>query len=76
MSVDTKKKELIGDFKNAGRSWCREAERVNGHDFPTDALCRAVPYGIYDVTRNQGYVYVGVSADTPEFAVGVIARWW
>lgn len=76
VSVDTKKKELIGDFKNAGQSWCREAERVNGHDFPNDALCRAVPYGIYDVTRNQGYVYVGISADTPEFAVEMLGRWW
>lgn len=76
VSIDTKKKELIGDFKNAGRSWCREAERVNGHDFPTDAVGRAVPYGIYDVTRNCGSVYLGSSADTPEFAVDMVAEWW
>ncbi len=76
VSVDSKKKELIGNFKNAGRSWSREAEAVNVHDFPADALGRAVPYGIYDLTRNQGSVYVGQSADTPRFAVEALARWW
>jgi len=76
VSVDTKKKELLGDFKNAGRAWGREATAVNVHDFPQDALGRAVPYGIYDVTRNRGTVYVGESSDTPEFAVEAIARWW
>jgi len=76
ISVDTKKKELIGDFKNAGSAWSREAAAVNVHDFPSDALGRAVPQGIYDVTHNQGTVYVGASADTPQFAVDVIARWW
>jgi hypothetical protein len=76
ISVDTKKKELIGDFYNKGRVWRAEAEKVNIHDFPTDALGRAVPYGIYDLTHNQGYVYVGVSADTSEFAVYAIAQWW
>lgn len=76
ISVDTKKKELIGNFKNAGRAWSREAEAVNVHDFPQDALGRAVPYGIYDVIHNRGTVYVGSSADTPEFAVDAIARWW
>ncbi len=75
ISVDTKKKELIGDFKNAGRTWNRTPEAVNVHDFPADALGRAVPYGIYDLTRNAGVVYVGDSADTPEFAVACIARW-
>lgn len=76
ISVDTKKKELIGDFKNQGRNWCQTPEVVNTHDFPSDAQGRAVPYGIYDVTRNCGSVYVGLSADTPEFAVEAISRWW
>jgi Rhodopirellula transposase DDE domain len=76
ISVDTKKKELIGNFKNAGQAWGQEAEAVNVHDFPQDALLRAVPYGIYEVNSNRGSVYVGSSADTPEFAVAAIARWW
>ncbi len=76
VSVDTKKKELIGNFKNPGRVWSQTAEAVNAHDFRQDALGRAVPYGIYDLTRNQGTVYVGTSADTPRFAVEVLARWW
>ncbi len=76
ISVDTKKKELIGNFKNAGQAWRQEAEAVNVHDFPQDALARAVPYGIYDMSSNRGSVYVGTSADTPEFAVAAIARWW
>lgn len=76
ISVDTKKKELIGRFKNAGRAWSREAEAVNVHDFRPDALGRAVPYGIYDLARNRGTVYVGRSADTPRFAVDLLARWW
>lgn len=75
ISVDTKKKELIGDFKNAGTAWRQVPDRVNAHDFPTDALGRAVPYGIYDLTRNAAIIYVGRSADTPEFAVDNIARW-
>jgi hypothetical protein len=76
ISVDTKKKELIGDYRNNGRVWCRQAEEVNEHDFPDAAECRAVPFGIYDVTSNAGYVIVGTSNDTPEFAVNAIARWW
>ena len=76
ISVDTKKKELIGDFKNAGQVWCQQAIEVNAHDFPSDALGRAVPYGIDDPQRHEGAVYVGASADTPEFAVTAIARWW
>jgi hypothetical protein len=76
ISVDTKKKELIGNFKNAGRGWCQQAEVVNDHDFDQDALGKAVPYGIYDLIHNLGYVYVGKSADTPEFAVTMIACWW
>jgi hypothetical protein len=76
ISVDTKKKELIGDFRNAGRAWCKKPPNVNEHDFPTSGHCRAVPFGIYDVTRNEGYVYVNMSSDTPEAAVEAIARWW
>jgi hypothetical protein len=76
ISVDSKKKELIGNFKNAGQRWCVTPERVNEHDFEHDALGKAVPYGIYDLQHNQGTVYVGQSADTPQFAVDAIARWW
>jgi hypothetical protein len=76
ISVDTKKKELIGNFRKPGRSWCRKAPEVDEHDFPSAAECRAVPLGIYDVARNKGYVCVGISNNTPEFAVNVIARWW
>ncbi len=76
ISIDTKKKELIGNFGNSGRSWCHEADPVNVHDFRQDALGRAVPYGIYDLNHNRGYVYVGGSADTPQFAVDALASWW
>lgn len=76
ISVDTKKKELIGNFKNAGRCWSKEPEAVNVHDFRSEAQGRAVPYGIYDLHKNWGMVVVGQSADTPEFAVTAIARWW
>jgi hypothetical protein len=75
ISVDTKKKELVGNFKNSGQVWCQEAEEVNAHDFPQDAVGRAVPYGIYDLNHNCGTVYVGHSADTPTFAVDNIAHW-
>jgi len=76
VSVDTKKKELIGAFKNAGRAWSQEAEAVNVHDCPSDAQGRAVPYGIDDVTRNRGTVYVGAAGDTAAFAVDALAAWW
>lgn len=76
ISVDTKKKELIGLFKNQGQVWCREAQKVKDHDFRSQALGIAAPYGIYDVGLNSGVVVVGQSADTPEFAVNSIARWW
>jgi hypothetical protein len=76
ISVDTKKKELIGDFLNPGRAWTREPDKVNVHDFRQDAIGRAVPYGIYDLTHNEGYVYVGTSYDTPKFAAYAIAQWW
>jgi Rhodopirellula transposase DDE domain len=76
ISVDTKKKELIGPFKNPGQRWCQTADAVNAHDFEQDALGKAVPYGVYDLTHNRGYVYVGKTADTPQFAVEQIAAWW
>jgi hypothetical protein len=76
ISVDTKKKELIGEFRNQGRAWCKQAPEVNEHDFPSVAECRAVPFGVYDITKNQGYVAVGVSNNTPKFAVTSLARWW
>ena len=76
ISVDTKKKELIGNFYNSGRSWCRDPEAVNVHDFRQDAVGRAVPYGIYDLAHNLGYVYVGNSAETGQFAVDAITQWW
>jgi hypothetical protein len=76
ISVDSKKKELIGNFKNAGRTWCQQAEEVNVHDFRQDAIGYAIPYGIYDLIHNEGYVYVGNSADTSEFAVNSICQWW
>lgn len=76
ISVDTKNKELIGNFANKGRTWRQNPEQVNAHDFRSDALGRAVPYGIYDIIHNQGYVYVSNSYDTSEFAVYAIALWW
>ena len=76
ISVDTKKKELIGNFKNVGRDWSQAPIKVNAHDFGSDAIGRAAPYGIYDLTHNQGYVYVGTSCDTPAFAAYAIAQWW
>ncbi len=74
--VDTKKKAWMGDFKNAGQTWCQRPIEVNVHDFPSDALGRAVPDGIDAVQRHVGAVYVGASADTPAFAVMAIAHWW
>ena len=76
LSVDTKKKELIGNFRNAGRKWSRHPDQVNAHDFPNHAQCRAVPYGIYDAARQAGYVCVGTSAETSAFAVDALRQWW
>jgi len=76
ISVDTKKKELIGLFKNPGRRWCREPMKVKDHDFRSEAEGIAAPYGIYDPRRNHGVLVVGQSADTPEFATNSIALWW
>ena len=78
ISVDTKKKELVGDFKNGGREWRPkgEPEEVRVHDVLIEELGRAVPYGVYDLAANAGWVSVGVSADTGAFAVETIRRWW
>ena len=74
ISVDTKKKELVGDFKNAGREWqpTGEPERVRVHDFPDDAVGKAISYGVYDMARNEAWVSVGRDHDTPAFAVASI----
>jgi transposase len=78
ISVDTKKKELIGDFKNGGREWepAGKPKEVRSHDFPIKELGKAIPYGVYDVTRNTGWVSVGTDHDTAEFAVQSIRQWW
>jgi hypothetical protein len=78
ISVDTKKKELVGDFKNSGREWrpLGEPERVRIHDFQDPTLGKAIPYGVYDLVHNQGWVSVGIDHDTAQFAVNSIRRWW
>lgn len=76
VSIDTKKKELIGHFKNPGRAWSKKPIPVNTHDFRSDADGRAVPNGVYDIGANRGTLYVGTSYDTPEFAADSLARWW
>jgi hypothetical protein len=76
VSVDTKKKELIGNFKNDGDTWERESRAVNDHDFPSDATGKGISYGLFDVNKNTGFVCVGTSHDTAEFAVDTIEAWW
>jgi hypothetical protein len=78
ISVDTKKKELVGDFKNGGREWqpAGEPVPVRVHDFLDPVLGKAIPYGVYDLFRNEGWVNVGIDHDTAEFAVESIRRWW
>ena len=78
ISVDTKKKELVGDFKNGGRQWHPKGkpEKVRVHDFPDPQLGKAIPYGVYDLARNAGWVSVGMDHDTAAFAVNTIRRWW
>lgn len=76
ISVDTKKKELLGTFKNTGRTWRRTPLAVFETDFPHDAKGKAIPYGIYDLAHNEGYVVVGQSHETPAFAVAAIRAWW
>jgi hypothetical protein len=78
ISVDTKKKELVGDFKNAGQEWqpARQPETARVHDFPSDAVGKAIPYGVYDMARNEAWVSVGRDHDTPAFAAASIRQWW
>lgn len=76
VSVDTKKKELIGNFKNSGRVWTKDEIEVLDHDFPSYGKGKAIPYGTYDVNRNEGFVNVGMSSDTSEFAVNSLWQWW
>jgi hypothetical protein len=78
ISVDTKRKELVGDFKNGGREWRPqgEPEEVRVHDFIDKKLGKAIPYGVYDVTQNEGWVSVGIDHDTARFAAEAIRRWW
>jgi hypothetical protein len=78
VSVDTKKKELVGDFKNAGQEWQPQGrpEEVRMHDFPDPDLGKAIPYGVYDLANNQGWVSVGITHDTAQFAAQTIRRWW
>jgi hypothetical protein len=78
ISVDTKKKELVGEFKNAGQEWQPkgEPEKVKVHDFPEKDLGKAIPYGVYDLASNEGWVSVGIDHDTAQFATATIRRWW
>lgn len=78
ISIDTKKKEIIGNYKNPGRQWAQKdkAKRVNVHDFPDPNVPKAIPYGIYDIGLNRGFVNVGTDHDTPTFAVNSIRGWW
>ena len=76
ISIDTKKKELIGNFMAKGRSWCKTSMEVNDYSYASMAECVAVPYGVYDLTKNLGYVYVGKFVDTPEFAASAVGKWW
>lgn len=76
ISVDTKKKELIGNFMARGRSWCKNPVEVNDYSYASLAECVAVPFGVYDVAKNHGYVYVGRCVDTPEFAATAVRKWW
>ena len=78
ISVDAKKRELIGNYKNQGAAWCARdsASKVNAYDFPSDATGVAIPYGIYDLSENKGWVNVGINKDTAAFAVQSIRNWW
>lgn len=76
ISIDAKKKELVGNFRNPGKTWGIKPKQVYDHDFRSDATGMAVPYGIYDVRRNRGLVVLGSSRETPAFAVDAVAEWW
>lgn len=76
ISVDGKKKEIIGNFKNQGRAWGKHPDNVNDHDFPSYSTGKGIPYSIYDTVANRGSVFVGTTSDTPSFAVDSIEQWW
>ena len=78
ISIDSKKKELVGDYKAVGREWEPSGApvKVQGHDFPGPEVPKAIPYGVYDLAHNEGYVSVGLSAETAQFAVASIRAWW
>ena len=78
ISVDTKKKEMIGNYKNNGKEWSKKHNPVDvqAHDFPDPNVPKAAPYGVYDISRNEGWVSVGISHDTAQFAVATIKKWW
>ena len=78
ISVDTKKKELVGNFKNNGSTWRPKGqpEKVSTHDFKIEELGKVVPYGVYDIDHNRGWINLGVDSDTAEFAVESIRQWW
>ena len=76
VSIDAKKRELVGNFKNNGIAWRRTPDLVNDHDFRSEAEGIAIPYGVYDVCANRGTVFVGTSHDTPDFAADNLVRWW
>jgi transposase len=78
ISIDTKKKELVGEFKNGGREWHPKGQppAVNTHDFPSMASGKAIPYGIYDIAEDSGFVSVGIDRDTAQFSVAAIRAWW
>jgi transposase len=78
ISIDTKKKELVGEFANRGREWRPKGEaiKVGVHDFPSQAIGKAIPYGVYDIAANEGFVNVGITAETAQLAVASIRAWW
>ena len=78
ISVDTKKKENLGQYKNSGKEYSQKGSpvKVNTHDFPNPKLGKVAPYGIYDIGKNKGWIAIGISADTAQFAVNSIRTWW
>lgn len=76
ISIDSKKKELIGNFKNDGSTWCKKAHQTLDHDFPSLAEGKLIPFGVYDLKENEGHVYCGTSRETSEFAVDALVLWW
>ena len=76
ISIDTKKKEQLGLFKSMGRLWKKVAQKVFDHDFPSLSSGKVIPFGIYDLKYNRGYVYVGTSHETPRFLAEMLSRWW